>query len=214
MGVPRAPSPEIRRALIERAAGLLARREPVTLQSLVDEVGVSTMAVYTYFDGMPGLWGAVRQEGFVRLAEGLASIEPGPDPVGHLAALGVAYVRNAVASPDLYRVMFDASWDLPDPEAAAAAFEPLVIGARRAQDLGRFTGDTDAEAIALRYWADGHGVTSLAVTGVLTIDDLHRHAPAMQVAQFVAAGDTPDRAKQSVAAAWSHQGPAVHAARS
>jgi AcrR family transcriptional regulator len=207
--MPRAPSPEVRRALIERAAGLLARREAVTLQSLVAGVGVSTMAVYTYFDGMPGLWGAVRQEGFVRLAERLASVRPQRDPVGHLATLGVAYVQHALASPDLYRVMFDASWDLPDPEGAAAAFEPLVIGARRAQDLERFSRAEEAEDIAVRYWADGHGVASLIVTGVLSIDDLYRHAPTMQVAQFVAAGDDPDRARRSVAAAWKDQRPAT-----
>jgi AcrR family transcriptional regulator len=200
--MPRSPSPETRRALIERAAGLLARREPVTLRSLVEGTGVSTMAVYTYFDGMPGLWGAVRQEGFERLAERLESIRPGRDPVRHLAALGVAYVQNALAAPDLYRAMFDATSELPDPAGAAAAFEPLIAGARRAQELGRFRDDTTAEDMALRYWADGHGITSLAVTGVLTADDLHRHAPAMQIAQFVAAGDTPERARRSVAAAW------------
>ncbi|MBA2283286.1 MAG: WHG domain-containing protein [Actinomycetota bacterium] len=200
--MPRSQSPEVRRVLIERAAALLARREAVTLRSLVAGTGVSTMSVYTYFDGMPGLWGAVRQEGFLRLAERLAGVERHRDPVRHLSALGVAYVRNALDGPDLYRVMFDASWDLPDPAAAAAAFEPLVEGAGRAQKAGRFSADTTPVDIALRYWADGHGVTSLAVTGVLSIDDLHRHAPAMQVGQFVVAGDTPERARRSVAAAW------------
>lgn len=125
-------------------------------------------------------------------------------PVEHLAALGVAYIHNAVATPDLYRVMFDASWDLPDPQAASAAFDPLVMGTRRAQELGRFHRHAVAEAIAVRYWADGHGVTPLAVTGVLSPAGLHTHAPAMQLAQFVAAGDDPDRAEQSVAAAWSN----------
>ena len=141
---------EVRRALIERAAALLARREPVTLRSLVDGMGLSTMAVYTYFDGMSGALGAVRQEGFHRLAERLAAVERGRDPVRHLAALGRAYVSNALANPDLYRVMFDATWELPDPVAAAAAFEPLVAGARRAQDRGRFDRDADPEGIALR----------------------------------------------------------------
>lgn len=205
--MPRAPSPATRQALIERAAGLLARREPVTLRALVEGIGVSTMAVYTYFDGMPGLWGAVRQEGFLRLAERLAAIQPARDPVRHLAELGVAYARNALAGPDLYRVMFDATFELPDPTAAAGAFEPLVAGARRAQHLGRFNRDASPEDIALRYWADGHGVTSLAATGVLTVEDLHRHAPAMAVAQFVAAGDSPRRAQRSVAAAWTDAAP-------
>jgi AcrR family transcriptional regulator len=203
VGMPRPPSPETRRALIDRAAGLLARREPVTLRALVAGTGVSTMAVYTYFDGMPGLWGAVRQEGFLRLAERLDSIVPGDDPVRHLSALGVAYVQNALAAPDLYRVMFDATWELPDPDASAAGFEPLVRGATTAQFAGRFERSLAAGEIALRYWADGHGVTSLAVTGVLTPEQLRHHAPAMQIAQFVAAGDAPDAAARSVAAAWS-----------
>src|SRR5687768_10398614 len=123
--VPRPRSPEIRLALIDRAAALLARREPVTLASLVAGTGVSTMAVYTYFDGMTGLWAAVRQEGFTRLGERLALVHPGRDPVRHLAALGVAYVEHALANPDLYRAMFDSIVDLPDPGVAAVAFAPI-----------------------------------------------------------------------------------------
>ena len=200
--MPRPQLPETRRALIERAASLLARREPITLRALVQGTQLSTMAVYTYFDGMSGLWAAVRQEGFLRLGEQLAAIERGSDPVRHLSALGVAYVRNALGSPDLYRVMFDATWDLPDPAVSAAGFAPLVTAALDAQEAGRFVRKFTPEDIAMRYWADGHGVTSLAVTGVLTADQLRHHAPSMQIAQFVAAGDSPERATRSVTAAW------------
>ena len=111
---------------------MLAQREPVTLRSLVAGTGVSTMAVYTYFDGMTGLWGAVRQEGFRRLAHRIGSVTPGSDPVRYLAALGVAYVENALSHPNLYRVMFDATFDLPDPDAADGTFGHLIEGARRA----------------------------------------------------------------------------------
>lgn len=200
--MPRRPRPETRRALIEHAAALLARREPVTLRSLAASAGVSTMAVYTYFDGMPGLWAAVRQEGFSRLRDRLATVRPHRDPVRHLAALGVAYAENAVASPTLYRVMFDTAVDLPDPQGAAATFEPLVTGVIAAQRAGRFSPDVDARDAATRYWAAGHGVTSLAVGGVLSVTDLRRHAPAVAVALFTAAGDRPERAERSVEAAW------------
>ena len=67
--VPRTADPGVRVALVERAAEMLARREVVTLRALVDSVGTSTMAVYTHFGGMAGLWRAVRQEGFTRLAK-------------------------------------------------------------------------------------------------------------------------------------------------
>jgi len=200
--MPRPQSPDVRRALIDRAAALLARREPVTLASLVKGCGVSTMAVYTYFGGMPGLWSAVRQEGFTRLGDRLATVRRGRDPVRNLAALGVGYVENALANPDLYRVMFDSMFEVADPASAAAGLEPLVEGTRRAQAAGRFDPALDSYEVAMRYWATGHGVTSLAVTGVLSCSELLRHAPAAAVAIFVAAGDAPDRAQLSVAAAW------------
>jgi len=185
---------------------MLARREPVTLRSLVAGTGVSTMAVYTYFDGMAGLWGAVRQEGFRRLGERVGSVQAGRDPVRHLAALGVAYVENALSNPHLYRVMFDATFELPDPAAADATFAHLVDAARRAVDTGRFGADRDASDVALRVWASGHGIVSLAVTGVLDAGELRRHAPAMVTALFIDAGDSPDLARRSVAAAWRTAG--------
>jgi AcrR family transcriptional regulator len=181
---------------------MLARREPVTLRALVADTGVSTMAVYTYFDGMPGLWGAVRQEGFHRLTERVRSVDAGRDPVRHLAALGVAYVDNALSNPNLYRVMFDATFDLPDPGAADATFGHLVAAARRAVDVGRFAATQDPTDVAVRFWASGHGIVSLAVTGVLPVADLRRHAPAMAIALFIDAGDVPETARRSVNSAW------------
>ena len=200
--MPRPPSPETRRALIETAAELLSRREPVTLRSLASAAGVSTMAVYTYFDGMGGLWRAVRQEGFERLRRELALLRTSRDPVRDLAILGVTYQRSALARPALYRVMFDSTFELLDPAGAEEAFAPLVAGVVAAREAGRFAPDTDADDVATRYWTVGHGLASLAVGGVMSVPDLQRHAIAMSIAMFVAAGDVEDRARRSVNAAW------------
>ena len=67
--VPRVASADVRVALVEHAAEMLASREPVTVRALAQRAGTSTMAVYTHFGGLTGLWRAVRQEGFQRLAE-------------------------------------------------------------------------------------------------------------------------------------------------
>jgi AcrR family transcriptional regulator len=192
----------VRELLLVRAAAMLARREPVTLRSLVAGSGVSTMAVYTYFDGMAGLWGAVRQEGFRRLEQRVDAVPTFRDPVRHLAALGVAYVENALSNPNLYRTMFDATFDLPDPDAADETFGHLIAAANRSIDAGRFDPLAEPADIALRVWASGHGIVSLAVTGVLDVAGLRRHAPAMTAALFVDAGDEPERARRSVSAAW------------
>jgi len=185
---------------------MLARREPVTLRALVAGPGASTMAVYTHFDGMPGLWRAVRQEGFTRLAEQLAQVRTTKDPVRDLAALGAAYTSNALAHPDLYRAMFDAGFELEDPDAAARSFAVLVASAGRAVEAGRFDPAADPEAVATRFWVMGHGLTMLVLTGVLPRDALDVHVVPMATALFVAAGDAPEDCERSVRRGWSTLG--------
>ena len=182
---------------------MLARREAVTLRGLVAGTGVSTMAVYTYFDGMPGLWRAVRQEGFTRLADRLSRLSLTQDPVHDLAALGAAYLGNALASPALYRTMFDATAELEDPVAAGASFQRLIDAAERARDEGRLSVGTDAVGLATRYWAMGHGLALLGIDGILPTEDLHGHGAESAWANLCAAGDAPDRCRTSVTAGWA-----------
>ena len=201
--VPRAADPAIRTALVERAAEMLARREPVTLRALVDASGTSTMAVYTHFGGMPGLWQAVRREGFLRLNERLATVGATSDPVRDLAALGAAYAQNALQNPHLYRSMFDEYAELSDPAEAAEGFQRLVSAAARARESGRFSRDVVPEAVATRLWAAGHGLITLVLTGVLAEDSIDSHGPVLATAVFLEAGDEPERCRRSVRTGWS-----------
>ncbi|MEV0392890.1 TetR/AcrR family transcriptional regulator [Polymorphospora rubra] len=197
----RTKDPAIRTLLIERAAQMLRAREPISLRSLVAGTGVSTMAVYTYFGGMDGLWQAVRQEGFTRLAARLATVPLTTDPVRDLAALGAAYTSNALANPDLYRVMFDAGFALEDPAAADESLHSLVRTVERAKDAGRFRPDVDAPALATQTWVIGHGLVSLVATGPLPRQALDHGAPVL-TALFTSCGDAPDRCRRSVELGW------------
>jgi AcrR family transcriptional regulator len=199
--VPKPADPAVRAALIEHAATMVVAREPVTLRALATRAGTSTMGVYTHFGGMPGLWAAVRQEGFVRLAARLATLAPTDDPVRDLGALGAAYAANALEHPALYRLMFDAAADLPDPDVADGAFAPLVDGARRAREAGRLA-DVDPVDVATRLWAGGHGLVMLVVTDVLPRAALTAHGPALNAAVLIAAGDDPHRCAASVQRGW------------
>ena len=198
----RTASSSTRLALVERAAEMLARREPVTVRELTQRVGTSTMAVYTHFGGLDGLWRAVRQEGFVRLSERLARVTPTADPVRDLAAYGAAYVEHALSEPFLYRTMFDTAADLEDPEAAGASFGLLVSSAGRAREAGRFAASRDPQAVATEYWAAGHGLVMLALTGVLPGAAVGAHARSLARAVFVAAGDDPELCARSVRRGW------------
>lgn len=197
----RSKDPAVRALLLRRAAQMLRAREPVSLRSLVAGTGVSTMAVYTYFGGMDGLWSALRQEGFTLLAARLAAVAPSADPVRDLAAQGAAYVANALDAPDLYRVMFDADFELEDPQAADDTLHSLVRNVGRAKDSGRFRDDVDPLELATQSWVIGHGLASLAAAGPLPEGAL-AYAVPMLTGLYVAAGDEPARCGRSVARGW------------
>lgn len=205
--MPRTADPAVRTALVEAAAEMLAGREPVSARTLAARTGTSTTAVYTHFGGMPGLWRAVRQEGFTRLAQRLAAVERTDDPVHDLAALGAAYVASARSDPFLYRAMFDAAADLEDAAAADATFGSLVECAERARQAGRLAADSDPLAVATRFWAVGHGLTMLVLTGVLPGAVIELHGPELAVGVVVAAGDQLARCRASVLAGWATAGP-------
>lgn len=200
--VPRPKDPLVRALLVERAAGMLRRREPVTLRSLVVGTPVSSMAVYTHFGGMDGLWSALRQEGFTRLAARMSTSTPSDDPVRDLAGLLSGYVAHAVEHPDLYRVMFDDTVALEDLQAADDSLERLVQAVRRGTEDGRYRAGTDALELATQSWMLAHGTVSLVATGPLPGRAL-AYGPPMLTALLVAAGDDPQRCAASVAGGWA-----------
>jgi AcrR family transcriptional regulator len=200
-GVVRGKDPAVRKLLVERAAQMLRARDPVTIRSLVAGTGVSTMAVYTYFGGTEGLWKAVRQEGFTRLAAILETAPVSDDPVRDLVALGSAYVSHALANPDLYRVMFDDTVELENAPAADATLSYLVRAVERAKLVGRLSDAVVASELATQCWIIGHGLSSLVANGPLGREVLD-YGATMLTALLIRAGDEPAQCACSVAGGW------------
>src|SRR3954454_6316019 len=125
----RTDRPQQRAALIAAAARLIAIEGPraLTLRRVAEEVGTSTMAIYTHFGGMPELRRAVRREGYARLAAAGADVEETDDPVYDAARLGRVYKELAGGEPHLYRVMFiEQSLDEADAEIGSDTRETLT----------------------------------------------------------------------------------------
>lgn len=160
------------------------------------------MAVYTYFDGMSGLLGAVRQEGFSRLATRLAALRPTDDPISDLAAAGAAYAASARANPDLYALMFEGSLPLPDGRAADATLQHLIDTVQRGIDAERLDVEIDAVAFANELWMLGHGACMLFVAGVHSFEQVEPIVISALAHLYRAAGDDPDAAKRSVDHGW------------
>ncbi len=182
---------------------MLARREAVSLRTLVSGTGVSTMAVYTYFGGMSGLLGAVRQEGFSRLGSRLTALSATDDAVSDLAAAGAAYAASARCNPDLYALMFDGSLPLPDRHAADTTLQHLVDTVQRAMDSGRLEPTIDAGAFAKELWMLGHGACMLFVAGVQTFEQVEPIVTSGLLRLYHAAGDDPEEASRSLNHGWA-----------
>ena len=193
---PRVADPEVADALVEVGARLIADHEPLTTRRLAAEVGASTSAVYTHFGSITDLRRAIRREGFERLAEHQSSYERTDDPVADVTKQGWAYCRNAMANPNMYRVMFmEAPVDDSDAEIGLSTFQTLVDEVKRCVDAGRFEGD--AFDLASQLWASTHGVVALHLAGMLDATQVDRMTAALARALYVSFGDDPSEADAS-----------------
>ena len=200
---PKTADASVRIALVETAARLIATEGPsgLTLRRLADEVGTSTMAVYTHFGGMTELRREVRREGFARLGAALTAVELTGYTVADLVLLGWAYYSNGTSNPNLYRAMFmDGPVGDGDAEVGLETFDQLVGGVRRCLDSGRF-GPADPVVLANQLWAATHGIVTLELAHLLS------GAQALECLQqtafnlFKAFGDDPRAAGRSFASA-------------
>jgi len=198
---PRTASRDVRDALVDAAAQLLAEEgsQALTTRRLADMVGTSTMSVYTHFRGMPELRRTLRVEGFRRFAEYLDRVDVRDDAVAELVELAAAYVKNAARNPHLYRFMFMEKPDDEDAQVGVETFERLVEAVARAVDAGRFTGRP--RDLALQLWVAGHGAVSLMLAGQLSLADAQSLINATALNLVVGFGDDPARARRSLRAA-------------
>jgi AcrR family transcriptional regulator len=189
-----------RLALIEAAALVLAQEGPdaLTTRRIASEVGASTMALYTHFEGMDDLRRAVRVEWFNRLSEQLAKVPRTTDPVSDLAAQGWAYFSNAIENEHMFRVMFVDPVD--DPLVATMAIDALQVlidSVQRCIDEGRLR-PGDASARALQIWMMGTGVLVARLARFITIDDAIGHFYETAGSLLTTFGDDPEAARVSL----------------
>jgi AcrR family transcriptional regulator len=160
---------DLRAALL--AAGLRALESTdisnISLRGLAREVGVSATAVYRHFPDKRALMEAMAREGLAQLGQmqQRAAMEAGDKA---FSATGRAYVRFALANPNLFRLVFTHCPVRGDglPEGNLAADMLLDSAAR-------FTrGDkVAARRFALQSWALVHGLAMLMLDQQLPADE-------------------------------------------
>ena len=168
---------DLRRALVEEAVRTIAAEgiDGLTLREAGRRLGVSRTALYRHFADKSALLAAVARDGFIRFRQDLvdAWTRAGGGRAG-FEAMGLAYIRFAIANPSHYRLMFGGFRDLCEKDPAlqadaAAAFQVLMDALVSLQDAGEI-GRDDPRELARYIWATVHGMAMLGIDGQLGPD--------------------------------------------
>ena len=178
---------DLRRALIEEAVRIIQHDgiDSLTVRAVGQRLRVSRTALYRHFADKAALLAAVSTDGFRMLRAALvAGWEEGGGGRSGFDAMGMAYVRFALAHPAHYRVMFGGflAHPAPDPELsqeAGTAFQVLVDAIVAQQQAGLMRAD-DPLQLARSIWSLVHGIAMLAIDGHLQ----HQGADAEAVSAF------------------------------
>ncbi|MEV2226792.1 TetR-like C-terminal domain-containing protein [Nocardia vinacea] len=170
----------------------------MTARNLAAEVGTSTTAVYTNFDGMGPLRDAVRSAGFARLRDRLASLPLTSDPVADVSLCGLAYLAIGIANPDIYRTMFlEVSIDPGNTMAQEACITPVAAAVDRCIDMGRFQ-NAPSELLTGQLWIATHGVVTLAIANMFAHDRMLDYMTGMSTHLYVGFGDDREASIRSI----------------
>lgn len=177
---------DLKSALLEAARTLLERDGPeaISFRAIARAAGVSQTAPYHHFQNKEDLLATLAGSGFLELAtsQELAAAKASPGRA-RIVAIGLDYVRFAVANPQLYRLMFGvgiSDWCAhPDVlELKSATFRP--VQAALADHLSNNV-KTDGELLedaAISAWSLVHGLSMLIIDG--SIDPAGREISKVQ----------------------------------
>lgn len=167
---------DLRAALLREGLKLLEERQgdDIALREVARAAGVSATAVYRHFPDKAALLQALAAQGIERLAQAQqAAFEKAGGGSAGFAATGRAYVRFALESPALFRLIFSSSperqSEIGDGDRVPEAFRMLRDNAALLAPAGAHPGEV--QMIAIRSWAQVHGLAVLMLDGQVPKDN-------------------------------------------
>ena len=145
--------------------------EAISARRIAKEVGCSAAAIYFHYKSIDDLLHNLRMEGHGVLARFLSEAGTGLAAVERVRAMGRAYYRFGLENAHYYQLMFLSSIsDRPTREYIQREVYSLTLlrdAVKEGVDQGAFRKDLDPWVLANVAWSNIHGVTSLAVSGLL-----------------------------------------------
>jgi AcrR family transcriptional regulator len=167
---PRGSGEQLRDEILESTTELLLETghvKAVSLRSVAQRVGVTPPSIYLHFADKDALLDAVCARYFEKLDEEMQRVAAGqPSTVDVLRAQGMAYIRFAMETPELYRIAtMGEGRPGSDVDVAlnSSAFVHMRAAVQGLIDEGVFP-PGDPTAAALEMWSVAHGVAALVIS--------------------------------------------------
>jgi AcrR family transcriptional regulator len=163
-----------RDTIVEVARTLLTEGglDQLSLRRLAAHLGVTAPALYAHVDDKWDLLRGIAETGFADLIARYETIRE-TDPMARVRAMTRAYVEEALAEPEVFRLMFlfrpreieagDADNVL---DRASEAFEYPLAAIADAIEAGAIHPDRDPLLCALTMWTVSHGLANVLLLGI------------------------------------------------
>lgn len=166
---PRGSGDRLRDEILDAATGLLletGHAREVSIRSLARRVGVTPPSIYLHFADKDALLDAVCARYLENLGHEMRRVAgEHSSPVEVLRAQGLAYVRFATGTPELYRIATMGEWrsgNTIDLALETAAFKHIRDTVQALMDDGVYQ-PGDPTTVALELWAAAHGVAAMLI---------------------------------------------------
>jgi AcrR family transcriptional regulator len=166
---PRGSGDRLRDEILEAATELLletGHARAVSIRSVAQRVGVTPPSIYLHFEDKDALLDAVCARYFAKLDREMQRVaREHTSPVEVLRAQGLAYVRFATETPELYRIATMGEWrsgSNVDMTLDSSAFKHMRDTVQTLMEDGIYQPD-DPTTVALELWSAAHGVAAMLI---------------------------------------------------
>jgi AcrR family transcriptional regulator len=167
---PRGSGEQLRDEILDATTDLLLETghvKAVSIRSVAQRVGVTPPSIYLHFADKNALLDAVCARYFEKLDEEMQRVAADQaSTIDVLRAQGLAYVRFALKTPELYRIAtMGESMPGSDVDATlnSSAFQHMRNSVESLMAEGIFP-PGDSTTVALEMWAVAHGVAALLIS--------------------------------------------------
>ena len=170
---PRGSGEQLREEILDATTELLletGHAKEVSIRSVAQRVGVTPPSIYLHFADKDALLDAVCARYFEKLDEEMQRVAADqPSMIDVLRAQGLAYVRFALKTPELYRIaMMGESREGSDVDMAlnSSAFVHMRNSVESLIEEGIYP-PCDPITQALELWTAAHGVAALLIVATV-----------------------------------------------